>query len=369
MPSRAPDAVETTPRCPCAGGCPRCSGTAHSRLHVPGGGPGRPLDAGLRRSMEAGFGTSLSDVRVHTDPASAEAVRARRARALTMGRDVFFAPGAWAPATGAGRRLLAHELAHVLQQRRGNPAGEPVAAAYDAAEREGRAAAGTVAGGGRFRPERRAAGLVQHQDADAGSSPVFSDRPEFQLQLDPEIEAMMLRHHLRWWLGITLAGDVPSPDAAGGDEGSTAGVPSPDLDLAPTPSAPGSDMPDLPSGIFDPIDPEVLAIGEDVGGVLAPYNLRGVPLGARDVDAALEVYRRNAGFVSLLPDLRDLAPDFLRPIIPDDWRRSIAVGLTSATLNAQLRGDWPTPLEAADESFLRLTGVSTTYLPLPSISF
>jgi hypothetical protein len=79
--------------------------------------PGHPLDVGTRASMEPRFGADFGSVRVHTDAQAAESAQAINARAYTVGRDVVFGAGQYAPGTGAGRRLLAHELAHVVQQR------------------------------------------------------------------------------------------------------------------------------------------------------------------------------------------------------------------------------------------------------------
>ena len=79
--------------------------------------PGRPLDGGTRAAMEAGFGQDFSGVRVHTGGVAAESAAAVGARAYTVGRDVVFGAGAYRPGTSEGRRLLAHELAHVAQQQ------------------------------------------------------------------------------------------------------------------------------------------------------------------------------------------------------------------------------------------------------------
>jgi hypothetical protein len=78
---------------------------------------GRPLDASVRSRMERGFGTSLGAVRIHTDSTAAAAARRYDARAFTIGRDVSFASNQFQPGTTAGDLLLAHELAHVIQQR------------------------------------------------------------------------------------------------------------------------------------------------------------------------------------------------------------------------------------------------------------
>ena len=81
---------------------------------------GRPLDATTRAFMEPRFGYDFSQVRVHTDAKAAESARAVNALAYTVGRDVVFSTGQYAPGTMSGRRLLGHELTHVMQQRQGD---------------------------------------------------------------------------------------------------------------------------------------------------------------------------------------------------------------------------------------------------------
>ncbi len=79
--------------------------------------PGHPLDAATRAFMEPRFGQDFSGVRVHTDAQAAASARAVHAHAYTVGKDVAFAEGQFAPGTAVGKRLLAHELAHVVQQQ------------------------------------------------------------------------------------------------------------------------------------------------------------------------------------------------------------------------------------------------------------
>lgn len=79
-------------------------------------GGGRALDAGVRRSMGEAFGRDLSGVRVHTDGRAAAAAAQMGAVAFTTGRDIFFGAGQYRPDTDAGRHVLAHELAHTVQQ-------------------------------------------------------------------------------------------------------------------------------------------------------------------------------------------------------------------------------------------------------------
>jgi len=79
-------------------------------------GPGHPLDAGLRESMETRFGHDFDGVRLHTDPRGEDAAAAVNARAFTLGPHVVFGAGEYSPDTREGTKLLAHELAHVVQQ-------------------------------------------------------------------------------------------------------------------------------------------------------------------------------------------------------------------------------------------------------------
>ncbi len=80
--------------------------------------PGQPLDAATRAFMEPNFGRDFSQVRVHTDAKAAESARAVNALAYTVGKDVVFGAGQYALGTAAGKRLLAHELTHVVQQEK-----------------------------------------------------------------------------------------------------------------------------------------------------------------------------------------------------------------------------------------------------------
>jgi len=79
-------------------------------------GSGRPLPASVCSFFEPRFGYDFGEVRIHTDARAAETTRSLNARAYTVGRDVVFGPGRYAQGTTEGRRLLAHELTHVVQQ-------------------------------------------------------------------------------------------------------------------------------------------------------------------------------------------------------------------------------------------------------------
>jgi Domain of unknown function (DUF4157) len=146
--------------CSCGGSCPKCSTEQDSQeqlqmTHIQTqdtsettvppivreviSSPGQSLDSTAREFMESGFGHDFSRVRVHTDARAAESARAVNAQAYTVGRDVVFGAGQYAPGTHTGKSLLAHELAHVSQQSQADasvvarPAG---GADYDALERD-----------------------------------------------------------------------------------------------------------------------------------------------------------------------------------------------------------------------------------------
>jgi Domain of unknown function (DUF4157) len=78
--------------------------------------PGQALDATTRAFMEPRFGRDFSRVRVHVDAKAAEAAKSMNAFAYTVGQHIAFAPGSYAPSTAQGATLLAHELAHTVQQ-------------------------------------------------------------------------------------------------------------------------------------------------------------------------------------------------------------------------------------------------------------
>lgn len=87
------------------------------QAHIDGmRGGGNPLPASARAFYEPRFGYDFGDVRLHSDQRAAESARAVNARAFTVGHDIAFGAGEYSPGTFTGRRLLAHELTHVVQQ-------------------------------------------------------------------------------------------------------------------------------------------------------------------------------------------------------------------------------------------------------------
>jgi len=83
-------------------------------------GRGQRLAAAERAFFEPRFGHDFSQVRIHADARAAASARVLNARAYAVGQDVVFAAGQYAPKTAPGRRLLAHELTHVVQQHSAN---------------------------------------------------------------------------------------------------------------------------------------------------------------------------------------------------------------------------------------------------------
>lgn len=110
---------------------------------------GQSLDAATQTDMTGRFGHNFAAVRVHTDARAAESAAALDARAFAVGRDITFGAGQYAPETGGGQRLLAHELTHVVQHDRAPLVPDSgVSRPGDAAEQEATATAAAVVDGG-----------------------------------------------------------------------------------------------------------------------------------------------------------------------------------------------------------------------------
>ncbi len=92
-----------------------------SRIQAPRGG-GQPLPESVRTFFESRFGYDFSHVRVHTDAQAVDRAQILNAQAFTVGRDIVFGVGHYTPETTSGRKLLAHELTHVIQQKERVPA-------------------------------------------------------------------------------------------------------------------------------------------------------------------------------------------------------------------------------------------------------
>lgn len=119
-------------------------------LDVVGKGGGQPLAPTVRAGMEAGLGADFSDVRIHTDAKAAKSAAAVSAQAYTVGNEIVFGHGSFAPDSPEGKYTLAHELTHVQQQRTGPVSGTDtgigvaVSDPSDSFEREAEATASRV---------------------------------------------------------------------------------------------------------------------------------------------------------------------------------------------------------------------------------
>src|SRR3989442_11710 len=129
--------------------------------------PAQPLDATTRAFMEPRFGHDFGSVRIHADSKAAESARAVSAVAYTVGRDIVFDNGQFAPRTDGGARLLAHELTHVLQQGdRGASNGSLSIASNDSIdERAADQTSERVLAGGRVAEILTSAAAVQRRAA------------------------------------------------------------------------------------------------------------------------------------------------------------------------------------------------------------
>ena len=176
--------------CSCAPGKPKCDAcekdkkkdSALQRSARSGGGPvsapasvnsvlstpGRPLDAPTRSFMEPRFGHDFGGVRVHDDAAGAESARAVNANAYTVGQHIVFDDGKYNPSSHAGKTLLAHELAHTVQQsglqRSSNDVSLDRGHEYDRLEREASHTANAVMAGNAVTLSRGSQAMVSRAD-------------------------------------------------------------------------------------------------------------------------------------------------------------------------------------------------------------
>jgi hypothetical protein len=97
---------------------------------------GAPLPGAVQKGFEERLGEDVSQVRIHTDDRSATTARQLNAKAFTVGKDVVFGKGQFQPDTASGKRLIAHELTHVRQQRAASPVIQRQEAASDEASDE-----------------------------------------------------------------------------------------------------------------------------------------------------------------------------------------------------------------------------------------
>ncbi|MFP2924895.1 DUF4157 domain-containing protein [Pyxidicoccus sp. 3LG] len=182
---------------------------------------GRPLDSALRADFEPLFGHDFSRVRVHADGGADTSARAVQALAYTVGRDIVFRAGQYAPHTSSGRQLLAHELTHVVQQAgpggiSAGPGG--VVSAHDPSEREADLMAERVAAGAQA---HSATAQPAHRPSAGGAAGVLQRKPGLGVQV-PEVEDPAKVPELATtydyqWQDPNLLATVYSSPKSGGD--------------------------------------------------------------------------------------------------------------------------------------------------------
>lgn len=176
-----------------AGGAHELTG-AHESVSRVLDSAGQPLDGATRSFMESRFGHDFSGVRVHTDARAQESARAVNALAYTVGRDVVFGSGQYAPRTKEGRRLIAHELTHTLQQSSANALQREsltVAPADDAGEREAEQVASQIEAAAPARMPSAARPQLQRRQLQRQPKPApptpTKDETEAKLPLCPTV--------------------------------------------------------------------------------------------------------------------------------------------------------------------------------------
>jgi hypothetical protein len=238
---------------------------------------GQPLDPVTRALAESRYGEDFAGVRIHSDAHSAVTSRALGALAYTVGSDIVFAPGRYDPRGAAGRRLLGHELAHVVQQRRGGPTARPPAieqSARAAGERFASGAPALQVDGG------SAVGVDRQDDANASTIPpnrlqseAMAAREWLAHNTAPGHERDVVLDHLREIeAAATVGADAPAGYARERDLAAAARAPD-KLRDAPTPTLNASNPLIATMQQFTSIKPSAVASGIYEGDV-GKYHLR-----------------------------------------------------------------------------------------------
>jgi hypothetical protein len=173
--------------------------------------PSQPLDIKTQTFMESSFGQDFSSVHVHTDGKAAESAQAVNAQAYTVGHDVVFGAGRYAPNDSFGKRLIAHELTHVVQQQpRSFSASHTIFPNNSRSKLEAAQAALFIASGQSLPSVTPAPGAVHRQPAGA-AAPAFRDctpartgqATSSQADIDSRIERA--RDEAHTWTGNAVA--------------------------------------------------------------------------------------------------------------------------------------------------------------------
>lgn len=281
------------------------------------GESGRPIEPTTRSAMETSFGESFADVRVHVHDAGDAAARETDARALTLGRDIAFREGEYEPDTLPGQRLIAHELAHVVQQRRGGDAPASPSEGGDAAlEGVARAAADAVTVG--------APVSVSGASAPGVAADKFEDDVKKQLGITDSPIVIDLSKY------PNLAGGAAAPNA------SVAPKPAPNFTPAGGAAKPAAPKQDAPAKKLPYLGPKLAkdqewaaeALGLDVNAPKQPdqplkieqfKHLAPAPQAAGPAkDAAAAAEAKRAKWKGIPPTLKPTLEEL--HIEPDAWK-------------------------------------------------
>jgi hypothetical protein len=161
------------------------------------GSAGKPLDAATRDFFSTRFGHDFANVRIHADATAAQAARSVNALAFTVGDDVVFDAGQYAPSTRAGQELLAHELTHVVQQG-------------GAAQLAHRGYSSVAAQSDSAVPARAAGAVIQRQPRQPQSEgPALRDVPILLEKLEFDVGQNLLDYGHHIYQAATLFPDNP----------------------------------------------------------------------------------------------------------------------------------------------------------------
>ena len=227
--------------------------------------------------------------------------------------------------------MLAHEAAHVVQQRGGGGRASVPTASLETEARRSAAAFASGQSAPPVRPGRAAAGAPQFDEPAGSTSTPDEESGEFRAQA---------------WFAQWMA---QQQVLGAGGAGATGSVP---LRWFEPPSLLGT---------------ETL----DVGSLYTPYHQRklfpGGGLALRDAPVIDSLFADRLRFVSLLPEVRDIVPSFARPWIPANWRVGLAATLTSTTVDWALSHDHPNFFELSNRSFEKFTGATTYSTPMLTV--
>ena len=277
---------------------------------------GHPLDAGTQAHLSAQLGHSFANVRVHDGSEAAAAASSVGALAYTVGSSMVFGRGQYQPGTAAGRRLIAHEAAHVVQQRSGRVASvsaPTVGAADSLLEREADRVADAVVAG---RPLSRGGAATSVAGAPGRAGPVHPVRHPGELAPDQTLDDPEVATAPPVQRQVAANAADANQDGRPGSPAPDA-YPAPPLDRRPWSPSAAADGP----GVVQRVEDESAPIGELSVG--EPVAQAGGPVAAEEQTASGTVEDANLG---LTAQRQVAAPS--RPIVVQRLSREEEINLS-----------------------------------------